>query len=248
MEVDRETGGQTITHHPQWPGPPLGARPVPHPPGLHPPQPPQSVGAGSSSPATTPLSVATPPFMKSEFRANGAQPTNILQGEGARSPISPPLPGLPGPPVYPSPGGQQQQQQQQQQQPAQHGGSTVSYTREDGRVGTDGHAWPAPSSSRIVEAPQGPISTLLMPEFWCSIGYFELDTQVGEIFKVPSAWHHTVVDGYVDPSGGNRFCLGALSNVHRTDASEKARLHIGKGIQLDLRGEGDVWIRCRSDQ
>ena len=68
-----------------------------------------------------------------------------------------------------------------------------------------------------------------MPEFWCSIGYFELDTQVlvllvpqlclrslkkchqayklylymnqqvGEIFKVPSAWHHTVVDGYVDP-------------------------------------------------
>ena len=32
----------------------------------------------------------------------------------------------------------------------------------------------------------------------------------------------------------SRFCLGALSNVHRTEASEKARLHIGKGIQLDL--------------
>ena len=31
-----------------------------------------------------------------------------------------------------------------------------------------------------------------------------------------------------------RFCLGALSNVHRTEASEKARLHVGKGIQLDL--------------
>ncbi len=28
--------------------------------------------------------------------------------------------------------------------------------------------------------------------------------------------------------------MGALSNVHRTEASEKARLHIGKGIQLDL--------------
>ena len=25
------------------------------------------------------------------------------------------------------------------------------------------------------------------------------------------------------------------------------RLHIGKGVQLDLRGEGDVWIRCLSD-
>jgi len=86
-----------------------------------------------------------------------------------------------------------------------------------------------------------------MPEFWCSILYFELDTQVGEMFKVPSGWRSVIVDGYVDPSGGNRFCLGALSNVHRTEASERARLHIGKGIQLDLVGEGDVWIKCMSD-
>jgi len=26
------------------------------------------------------------------------------------------------------------------------------------------------------------------------------------------------------------------------------RLHIGKGIQLDLVGEGDVWLKCRSNQ
>lgn len=71
--------------------------------------------------------------------------------------------------------------------------------------------------------------------------------QVGETFKVPSGWRSVTVDGYVDPSGGNRFCLGALSNVHRTEASDRARLHIGKGIQLDLVGEGDVWIRCQSD-
>lgn len=25
------------------------------------------------------------------------------------------------------------------------------------------------------------------------------------------------------------------------------RLHIGKGIQLECRGEGDVWVRCLSD-
>lgn len=25
------------------------------------------------------------------------------------------------------------------------------------------------------------------------------------------------------------------------------RLHIGKGVQLDYNGEGDVWIRCVSD-
>ena len=24
-------------------------------------------------------------------------------------------------------------------------------------------------------------------------------------------------------------------------------MHIGKGVQLDLRGEGDVWLRCLSD-
>ena len=37
MEVDRDSG-QTISHHPQWPGPqgpPHGARPVPVPPGNH---------------------------------------------------------------------------------------------------------------------------------------------------------------------------------------------------------------------
>lgn len=25
------------------------------------------------------------------------------------------------------------------------------------------------------------------------------------------------------------------------------RLHIGKGVQLECRGEGDVWMRCLSD-
>lgn len=68
------------------------------------------------------------------------------------------------------------------------------------------------------------------PEFWCSISYFELDQHVGETFKVPSSNNFVIIDGYVDPSGGNRFCLGALSNVHRSDSSEKARLHIGKGL------------------
>lgn len=91
------------------------------------------------------------------------------------------------------------------------------------------------------------ISNQPLPENWCSIAYFELDTQVGETFKVPSSLPSVTVDGYVDPSGGNRFCLGALSNVHRTEQSEKARLHIGKGIKLDLKNEGDVWLNCLSN-
>ncbi|XP_040900921.1 mothers against decapentaplegic homolog 4-like [Toxotes jaculatrix] len=92
-----------------------------------------------------------------------------------------------------------------------------------------------------------PVSNHPGPEFWCSISYFELDVQVGEMFKVQSSCPLVTVDGYVDPSGGDRFCLGQLSNVHRTAASHRARLHIGRGVQLECRGEGDVWIRCLSD-
>lgn len=65
--------------------------------------------------------------------------------------------------------------------------------------------------------------SLTAPEYWCSIAYFEMDVQVGETFKVPSSCPIVTVDGYVDPSGGDRFCLGQLSNVHRTEAIERAR-------------------------
>lgn len=92
-----------------------------------------------------------------------------------------------------------------------------------------------------------PLTNQPPPEFWCTITYFELDQQVGETFKVPYSCSTVTVDGYTDPSSLDRFCLGQLSNVHRTEASERARLHIGKGVQLDYRGEGDVWIRCVSD-
>lgn len=64
---------------------------------------------------------------------------------------------------------------------------------------------------------------VLVPEFWCSISYFELDQKVGEIFKVPSSNSTITVDGYTDPSSPDRFCLGKLTSVHRTEAIEKAR-------------------------
>lgn len=50
-----------------------------------------------------------------------------------------------------------------------------------------------------------------------------MDVQVGETFKVQSTCPIVTVDGYVDPSGGDRFCLGQLSNVHRTENIERAR-------------------------
>ncbi|CAF0742920.1 unnamed protein product [Didymodactylos carnosus] len=86
-------------------------------------------------------------------------------------------------------------------------------------------------------------------EYWCSISYYERDIQVGETFKVPDNFKEVTIDGGMDMATiGDRFCLGPLSNVYRTDASEKARLHIGKGIRLNCRSEGDIWIRCNSEQ
>ncbi|KAI5740315.1 hypothetical protein M8J76_002646 [Diaphorina citri] len=123
------------------------------------------------------------------------------------------------------------------------GSNTLTYTQSS--------YWPPPPgpgvSTDVPLGSSGLLSNQPPPEYWCSVAYFELDTQVGETFKVPSSCPNVTIDGYVDPSGGNRFCLGALSNVHRTDQSERARLHIGKGVQLDLRGEGDVWLHCLSD-
>ncbi|XP_069679102.1 mothers against decapentaplegic homolog 4 isoform X2 [Periplaneta americana] len=149
------------------------------------------------------------------------------------------------------------QQQQPQQQPftgAQGtwtGNNTLTYTQSmqppDPRTHHPGYWGHSAAQLGSDVALTGLLSTQPAPEYWCSVAYFELDTQVGETFKVPSSCPNVTVDGYVDPSGGNRFCLGALSNVHRTEQSEKARLHIGKGVQLDLRGEGDVWLRCLSD-
>ncbi|XP_067365321.1 mothers against decapentaplegic homolog 4 isoform X2 [Channa argus] len=134
------------------------------------------------------------------------------------------------------------------------GSSTASYTpiglQQNGRghqqppLHHPNHHWAPHHGSTSFSAS---VSNHPGPEFWCSISYFEMDVQVGEMFKVPSSCPVVTVDGYVDPSGGDRFCLGQLSNVHRTDASERARLHIGKGMQLECRGEGDVWMRCMSD-
>ncbi|KAI5618232.1 mothers against decapentaplegic-like 4-like [Silurus asotus] len=134
------------------------------------------------------------------------------------------------------------------------GSSTASYTpmgsQQNGRSHQQGpphhtgHFW---SQHHTPTSYPQPVSNHPGPEFWCSVSYFEMDIQVGEMFKVLANCPLVTIDGYVDPSGGDRFCLGQLSNVHRTDASERARLHIGKGVQLECRGEGDVWMRCLSD-
>ena len=97
------------------------------------------------------------------------------------------------------------------------------------------------------EFPEIDLSTPLS-EYWCTINYFEGDLQVGDVFKVRSAYNSVIVDGFFDASREDRFCLGALTNVQRTSASEKARLHIGKGVQLEnISSDGSVYVRCLSE-
>jgi len=46
------------------------------------------------------------------------------------------------------------------------------------------------------------------------------------------------------------FFLVAATKIYPWNAgwwSCAARLYIGKGVQLSLNGEGDIWIRCLSD-
>ncbi|KAI3388047.1 hypothetical protein SNEBB_007246 [Seison nebaliae] len=81
---------------------------------------------------------------------------------------------------------------------------------------------------------------------WCEITYHENNQIVGECFIAKNNTNSVIVDGFVDPSGGNRFCLGAIPNLHRSDKVEKTRLHIGRGICLDRIGN-DIWLTNVSD-
>jgi hypothetical protein len=64
---------------------------------------------------------------------------------------------------------------------------------------------------------------------WCSIVYYELNIRVGEIFH--SSSNDIIIDGYTNPNfSGQRFCLGAFTNIQRTYNIENCRKHIGKGI------------------
>ncbi|XP_056294785.1 mothers against decapentaplegic homolog 4 isoform X3 [Pseudoliparis swirei] len=173
------------------------------------------------------------------------------QQQAAQQASQPPHPQQPLlPPPHPDGQNGYSSSKHAQSQAAFHiwtGSSTASYTPlgpQNGRGHHPNHHWSQHHGSASFPTS---VSNHPGPEFWCSISYFEMDVQVGEMFKVPSSCPIVTVDGYVDPSGGDRFCLGQLSNVHRTDASERARLHIGKGVQLECRGEGDVWMRCMSD-
>ncbi|CAF0797620.1 unnamed protein product [Didymodactylos carnosus] len=70
---------------------------------------------------------------------------------------------------------------------------------------------------------------------------FETD---GEVFQ--ASLNSFVVDGYCDPNASDRFCLGSLTNVNRTNEIEACRRMIGTGARLYYIG-GEVFAECLSD-
>ncbi|EYC14287.1 hypothetical protein Y032_0041g452 [Ancylostoma ceylanicum] len=104
----------------------------------------------------------------------------------------------------------------------------------------------SPAVAQNYDLSQVQLPSISPPDDWCSVMYYELDTQIGETFKIRS--DEVRVDGGMDPLAlhKGRLCLGALPNVHRGEVSERTRIHIGDGVELRALPSGDVMMVCRS--
>jgi hypothetical protein len=70
-----------------------------------------------------------------------------------------------------------------------------------------------------------PTIDYIQSPFWCTISYYEFNHQLNPQYHASQP--HVTVDGFVDPSSIERFCLGVLTNVNRTQESEQHRRLIG---------------------
>lgn len=81
------------------------------------------------------------------------------------------------------------------------------------------------------------------PREWCRLSYYEMAQRVGEQYRATQP--QVVIDGFTNPSNADRFCLGGLANVHRTEEIDRIRRHIGRGVKL-YHIRGNVFAECLS--
>ncbi|CAF1483722.1 unnamed protein product [Adineta steineri] len=81
------------------------------------------------------------------------------------------------------------------------------------------------------------------PREWCHISYYEFKHRVGEPFHATQP--EVIIDGLTNPSDGERFCLGSLTNINRTSEIEQVRRHIGQGVRLFYL-QGNLFAECMS--
>jgi len=87
---------------------------------------------------------------------------------------------------------------------------------------------------------------LPITEHWCGIKYHECAVSVGESFYAPQSESVIHIDGFTDPGlDKNRFSLGSLNNINRTEGTKNVRKHIGHGVELKQDGHS-VILTCRS--
>ncbi|XP_029653407.1 mothers against decapentaplegic homolog 3 isoform X1 [Octopus sinensis] len=124
----------------------------------------------------------------------------------------------------------------------------IPETPPPGYISEDGDTTDNQGMDGVDLSPSPPIDaqpvTYREPDFWCSIAYYELNTRVGETFHASQP--SLTVDGFTDPSNSERFCLGLLSNINRTQQVEMTRRHIGRGVRLYYIG-GEVFAECLSE-
>uniref|UniRef100_A0A914Z5K5 MH2 domain-containing protein n=1 Tax=Panagrolaimus superbus TaxID=310955 RepID=A0A914Z5K5_9BILA len=86
------------------------------------------------------------------------------------------------------------------------------------------------------------LSMQIKPAFWCTIDYYEADQKIGDSYQAPHNYPNISIDGGVNPSAPNRFCLGSLSSIRREKVSERVLRAIRSGVVLRSKNEGDVWL------
>ncbi|TKR83267.1 hypothetical protein L596_016888 [Steinernema carpocapsae] len=90
------------------------------------------------------------------------------------------------------------------------------------------------------------ISELADPLSWAFVRYNEYAEEIGTPFEAFNT--QIFIDAGTNPDHPHRFCLGQVTNPKRTPEIKRILESIGKGIRINVQGEGDVFLVNLSKQ